>query len=234
MNTRKRIHVIAIWAAMALGVAGAVAATITTLTNLPDVGPIITPLDRANINANAAAVNASLSSVNTQLGTLVAGTVTALTSAPLPAVAAGVDIGSTLLPFGNFWVGQAATNNVKLTANTTGARVATFPDATITVSGAVAQYCGTTTTCAHTSIGSTLKIVTGSAALASGSPSIAAVTGMSPAFTAAGDYSCTAQDTADQTVPIGVLSAGYVSGSAVTFTGPNTVTDVIRYICIGF
>lgn len=96
------------------------------------------------------------------------------------------------------------------------------------------QYCGTTATCAATVESTAIKIVTGSVALSSGTPSTAAVTGMSPAFTSTTSYTCVAQDATTVATNVGVLTAGYVSGSAVTFTGPNTNTDTIRYTCIGF
>jgi len=52
-----------------------------------------------------------------------------------PAVAGGTDLGSVALPAGNLWLGNAATNNNKLTSTTTAARVTTFPDASLTVAG---------------------------------------------------------------------------------------------------
>ncbi len=94
--------------------------------------------------------------------------------------------------------------------------------------------CGTAAgVCANTAI-TALRVVQGTATLTTGSPSTAAITGISPAFTSAASYTCTAQDATTIANNVGVLTAGYVSGSAVTFTGPNTVTDVIRYTCIGF
>ena len=103
-----------------------------------------------------------------------------------------------------------------------------------TFSGVTAQDCGSTTTCAATNTSSSYKVVRGTAALSTGSPSTAAVTGISPAFTSATSYTCVAQDATTIANNIGVLTAGYVSGSAVTFTGPNTVTDAFRYVCTGF
>jgi hypothetical protein len=105
--------------------------------------------------------------------------------------------------------------------------------ALLTLTGS-AQACGTTTTCSATNESTALKIVVGNVALATGSPSTAAVTGMSPAFTSASTYSCVAQDATTVATAVGVLTAGYVSGSAVTFTGPNTNTDTIRYTCTGY
>lgn len=95
------------------------------------------------------------------------------------------------------------------------------------------QYCGSTGTCSHSAIG-TVKVVQGSGTLVTGTPSVFAVTGMSPAFTGATTYTCVAQDTTTIAVNIGVLTAGYVSSSAVTFTGPNSNTDTFNYTCVGY
>lgn len=117
---------------------------------------------------------------------------------------------------------------------TSGAGTITFPTSSITVSGAAAQDCGTAAgACSATNTSTTLKVVRGTAAATSASPSTVAITGMSPAFTSATSYSCIAEDATTATNVFVVLTAGYVSGSAVTFTGPNTLTDTIRYICIG-
>jgi len=114
-------------------------------------------------------------------------------------------------------------------------RTITIPDASITVSGATAQECGTSAgACSATNIGSTVKIVRGTATSTSASPSTVAITGMSPAFTSANTYSCFASNATTVANVFSVLTAGYVSGSAVTFTGPNTLTDVIRWTCIGY
>jgi len=93
--------------------------------------------------------------------------------------------------------------------------------------------CATTAACPSTVRG-TLRTVIGIGLLATGSPSTYAVTTISPAFTSATSYLCTAQDATTIATNIGVLTAGYVSGSAVTFTGPNTTTDTFRFICTGY
>jgi len=98
----------------------------------------------------------------------------------------------------------------------------------------IGQSCGTTATCAHTAPTAPLKFVQGTGTLVTGSPSTFALTGMSPAFTSATSYYCNANDVTAIVNNIGVLTAGYISGSAVTFTGPNANTDVFRYTCVGF
>ena len=124
--------------------------------------------------------------------------------------------------------------------------VITKPGAAPTVSGSFAstttagvqswqtanlQFCGTTTTCSHTAE-PLMKVVYGSAALASGTPSTAAVTGISPAFTATADYICTVS--AQSAAATALLSVANVSSSAFTITGPASVTTVVNYICVGF
>ena len=94
------------------------------------------------------------------------------------------------------------------------------------------QACGSTAACKATVVA--LRTVQGSGTLVTGSPSTFAVTGISPAFTSASTFTCTAQDTSTVANNIGVLAAGYVSASAVTFTGPNTNTDGFKYQCSGY
>lgn len=68
--------------------------------------------------------------VTPTLGVASATSIIHLTAAVTPNAAGGTDIGSTLLPFANVYVGGAGTNNNKITsATTTGARTFTLPDA---------------------------------------------------------------------------------------------------------
>jgi hypothetical protein len=96
---------------------------------------------------------------------------------------------------------------------------------------AVVYNCGTTTTCANTAATSP-HVVIGSVALASASPSTATITAISPAFTSTSTYSCTVTEVTDPTKNL--LGVTYVSGSSFTITGPNTITDTVRYICVGY
>lgn len=93
--------------------------------------------------------------------------------------------------------------------------------------------CATTAACPSTAE-TPIRTVIGRGTLASGTPSTYAVTAISPAFTSATSYACTAQDTTTVANNVGVLAAGYVSGSAVTFTGPATNTDGFRFVCVGY
>lgn len=56
--------------------------------------------------------------------------------------ATGIDLGTGSLPIANLWLGNAATNNAKLTGTFTAARVITFPDATFTVPQLIASGSG--------------------------------------------------------------------------------------------
>jgi hypothetical protein len=56
-----------------------------------------------------------------------------LTGALAPHTAGGSDIGSASQPVGNLWLGNAATNNLRQTGTFTGARTATWQDASGTV-----------------------------------------------------------------------------------------------------
>lgn len=94
-----------------------------------------------------------------------------------------------------------------------------------------AQDCGTTGTCAATNISSTLKIVKGSVALSTGTPSTAAVTGFSPAFSSSSSFVCNVSNATSATGNL--LKVVNDSSSAITITGPATVTDVVNYICVG-
>lgn len=93
--------------------------------------------------------------------------------------------------------------------------------------------CAATAACPSTSQPAMHQVI-GRGTLVSASPSTYAVTTMTPAFTSTTSYTCVAQDTTTIANNIGVLTAGYVSGTAVTFTGPNTNTDTFRFVCTGF
>lgn len=96
-------------------------------------------------------------------------------------------------------------------------------------SNAFAFSCGTTTACAATSI-SNIKLVAGTVALGSASPSTATVTALPFTTTS---FTCTASPAGNTAaIAAGGVAITY-STNTVTFTGPNTVTTVINYICMG-
>lgn len=95
-----------------------------------------------------------------------------------------------------------------------------------------AADCGVSAGACADTVLPTIRIVKGIAAATSASPSTVSITGM-PAFTSTTSYSCYAEDATTAANLFQVLTAGYVSTTAVTFTGPNTVTDTIRWHCIG-
>lgn len=107
---------------------------------------------------------------------------------------------------------------------------ATTGNVSITGSLTPIQTCGTTTTCSHTVL-TTPQVVMGSAALVTGTPSTATITGITPAFTSASSYVCTLG--AQSSATGALLSVANVTGSSFTITGPAAVTTVINYICAG-
>jgi hypothetical protein len=113
-------------------------------------------------------------------------------------------------------------------------RTITFPNASITVPGTIVTSCGTSATCATPStISSDSKVVIGtSGALDGASPAVAAITGISPAFTSSSTYRCTGTVNGSGAVTT-ILAVSYVSGSAFTFTGTNGATGTISYVCVG-
>ena len=138
--------------------------------------------------------------------------------------------------------------NVVLAYVTTGASTVTsivygwqngtvFSGASATTGGATSVSsitCGTSATCATpTSIATGLKIVIGtSGALNAASPSVATVSGISPAFTSSSSYRCTGTINGNTAVTT-ILAISYVSGSSFTFTGTNGASETIDYICVG-
>jgi hypothetical protein len=152
--------------------------------------------------------------------------------------ATGMDLGSTSQNFQNLYLhggGTYGTNYFKLTGtSTSGMRTITMPDASITVSGATAQWCGNTNTCSATATSSTVRIVSGvSAALNGASPAIATIASISPAFTSTSTYACTVTGVGTA-APTKVLNVSLVSGSSFTITGPNADTETVHYLCIGY
>jgi hypothetical protein len=104
-----------------------------------------------------------------------------------------------------------------------------WPNQTVSTTGTSSvQNCGTLAACGHTAL-TGAQIVIGSAALVSASPSTVTITGISPAFTSATSYVCTATDRTSASA----LKVVNVSGSSFTITGPNTVSDVVNFNCSG-
>lgn len=102
------------------------------------------------------------------------------------------------------------------------------------VRGPFFNACGTVVGCVTSNISTLVKVVIGNVALTSASPSTATVTGISPAFTSSTSYQCTV-------TPVGTTAAIAATGAAVNntdgtsfvITGPNSVTTVMNYTCIG-
>jgi hypothetical protein len=92
-----------------------------------------------------------------------------------------------------------------------------------------AHSCGTTTTCANTANGSN-RMIFGTVALSSGTPSTATVASIT-AFTSTSSYVCTLTNMTN--AANNLLKVVNTSTTSFTITGPNTITDTIAYICIG-
>ena len=110
----------------------------------------------------------------------------------------------------------------------------------IWVAGTGYYACGTVAACSPTfssGVGATAGIVRtvyGSVALGSASPSVATVTGIVPNFTSSTSYVCTGSPVG-ATAAIAAAGVAFtnVDGTSFTVTGPNTVTTVISYVCVG-
>ena len=166
--------------------------------------------------------------VTPTLGVATATSIIGLTAASTPNAAGGTTLGSAALPFSAVYIGAAATNNIDLTGTATGARTATFPDASITVSGITLTSCSTSASCASPAVESTVgKIVTGTTAFSSSTT--LAITGM-PAFTSITSFSCYASDPTHAYT----WTAANQSSTAVTFTAGTSNSDSWQWSCIGY
>ena len=102
------------------------------------------------------------------------------------------------------------------------------------VQGPVAYSCGTVAACSPAQQTASVRIFSGTVALGSASPSVATVTGISPAFTSSTSYVCAVAPVgADATIAGAGVAVSNVSGSSFTVTGQNSVTTVISYVCVG-
>jgi hypothetical protein len=135
---------------------------------------------------------------------------------------------------GNRWEKRVIAANQIVSSLATGtppiAVASTTPVANLTLSNhPLIQSCGTTSNCSHTMLRSP-NVAFGSVPLLSGTPSTATVTGISPAFASSSSYNCTLTNGTNASNGVKIT---YISGSSFTIAGPNTVTDVINYICVG-
>ncbi len=111
----------------------------------------------------------------------------------------------------------------------TAARTVTFPDASITIPGTILTDCGSSASCATpTTRSSTMKVVTGTIAFSSSTT--AAVSGISPAFTSATSYSCSAYDGSHAYTWLFTTQ----SGTGFTITAGTSNSDVWAYSCVGY
>ncbi len=139
----------------------------------------------------------------------------------IPLTAGATDLGSTARPFGNLWLGTAATNNTRIIGSaTTAARNLTLPDADSLTPSFL--NCGTTSTCAKTNQTRLIVLNGGPIALSTGTLTVTALP-----FTSSTSYVCSADDSTG----INGIDVVYNSGTSVTFNG--TGSDSIRYTCVG-
>ena len=113
-------------------------------------------------------------------------------------------------------------------------RTITMPNATGTVSLAVAAPCAAAgATCTETTTQGVKTIYGTTAVLDGASPSVAAVT-FSVGFTATTSYSCAASPVgATAAIAAAGVAVTYTSATVVTFTSLNGGTHAIRFICMG-
>lgn len=154
-------------------------------------------------------------------GTLKVASIQALTGAVTPNAAAGTDIGSTLLPFANLWLGTAATNNFKFQpAATSAARVISILDPGAATTLDLTSNTSTTTTqvlhaSATAGVGTYSAIATGDlpTAIPIGNVGSAGLSGTAPAtISAAGAIGCATCVTSSASITSNVLPKG--SGGA--------------------
>lgn len=97
---------------------------------------------------------------------------------------------------------------------------------------ASAADCGTTTTCSAAAAVANLQERWGTVALSSATPSVATVTGLT--FTSNTSYVCTATPEGTTAAIAGNgIAVSRTSGTTLVLTGPDSVTTVVHYRCIG-
>lgn len=102
------------------------------------------------------------------------------------------------------------------------------------VKGPYFASCGTVAACATAPSSPAVKVIYGTVALSSASPSAATVTGISPAFTSSSSYVCAVAPVgADATIAGAGVAVSNVSSTSFTVTGQNSVSTVINYVCAG-
>jgi hypothetical protein len=95
--------------------------------------------------------------------------------------------------------------------------------------------CGVANACSP-AVKPALRVVQGiTAALDGASPSVAAVTAISPAFTSTTSFSCTGTlQGATAAIAAKGVAVANTSTSAITFTSANGATEKIAWICVGY
>lgn len=149
---------------------------------------------------------------------------------------AGLDVGVAGTTVGTVAMHNATSGTITLqpTTGALGTVTATFPATSITVPGTIVTSCGTSATCAAPStVSASAKVFIGtSGALNGASPSVAVVSGLTPAFTSTATYRCVVMvNGAAASTTIG--SIANTSTSSFTVTATNSATNTLDYICVG-
>lgn len=206
-------------------------ATIVKATGATLVSPTLSGVTYSGTQAFGAitATTFNGNAITTGTGTLTLATGKTLTASNTLTLA-GTDSTTMTFPTTSATIARTDAANTFTGVQTMTSAVLTTP--AISAPTGLVVDCASTAACPSTARG--LRMVMGIGTLSSGTPSTYAVTTISPAFTGTTTYNCYAQDATTIANNIGVLTAGYVSGSAVTFTGPNTNTDTFRFTCVGY
>jgi hypothetical protein len=120
--------------------------------------------------------------------------------------------------------------NLTFTAPAAATLGITFPDsgvATSTINYAVFTDCGNATTCAGTTVSSTVKLVKG---ICTASSATTCTVASIPAFTSSTSYVCNVTD--GTTAANNALRITYVSSSSFTITTTSS-SDAFSYMCMG-
>lgn len=125
--------------------------------------------------------------------------------------------------------GKTFTVNNSLTLAGTDATTATFPATSITVPGTILTDCGSSASCATpTTRSATMKVVTGTIAFSAATT--AAVTGISPAFTSATSYACSAYNGSHNYT----WNFTTQTTTGFTITAGTSNSDTWAYTCSGY
>lgn len=140
---------------------------------------------------------------------------------------------ATAMASGNTLLAMAETNGTVITK-------LSFPNQAADVytgGGIVFVNCGTSASCTSPTMttGKTLRVVSGTTSLSSGTPSAVTISGMTPGYTSTSTYRCEASPVGGTSaIAAGGAAVNLVSGTSFTITGPDGVTTAIAWSCFGY